>query len=32
MEKCGLTRQGELEWRETTVVWYAIDRAVCGGA
>jgi RimJ/RimL family protein N-acetyltransferase len=32
MEKCGLTRQGELEWRETTVVWYAIDRAACGGA
>jgi hypothetical protein len=26
MEKCGLTRQGELDWRETTVVWYAIDR------
>jgi ribosomal-protein-alanine N-acetyltransferase len=26
MEKCGLTRQGELEWRETKVVWYAIDR------
>lgn len=26
MEKCGLVRQGEIEWRETTVVWYAIDR------
>ncbi len=25
MEKCGLVRQGELDWRETTVVWYAID-------
>jgi RimJ/RimL family protein N-acetyltransferase len=32
MEKCGLTRQGELEWRETTVVWYAIDRAAYSGA
>jgi RimJ/RimL family protein N-acetyltransferase len=26
MEKCGLTFQEELTWRETAVVWYAIDR------
>ena len=26
MEKCGLTYQGEVQWRGTTVVWYAIDR------
>ena len=26
MEKCGLTFRGEREWRETRVVWYAIDR------
>ena len=25
MEKCGLVRQGELDWRGTRVVWYAID-------
>jgi RimJ/RimL family protein N-acetyltransferase len=26
MEKCGLTYQGELSWREYAVVWYAIGR------
>jgi ribosomal-protein-alanine N-acetyltransferase len=26
MEKCGLTYQGELSWRESDVVWYAIGR------
>jgi hypothetical protein len=26
MEKCGLTLQGELQFRKVTVVWYAIDR------
>jgi RimJ/RimL family protein N-acetyltransferase len=26
MEKCGLVRQGKIEWRDTKVVWYAIDR------
>jgi Acetyltransferase (GNAT) domain len=26
-----LTRQGELEWRETKVVWYAIDRRAWSG-
>lgn len=26
MEKCGLTFRGEREWRDTRVVWYAIDR------
>ena len=26
MEKCGLTFQGELEFREANVAWYAIDR------
>ncbi len=26
MEKCGLTYQGELCWRESDVVWYAIGR------
>jgi RimJ/RimL family protein N-acetyltransferase len=25
MEKCGLTRRGERDWRGTRVVWYAID-------
>jgi RimJ/RimL family protein N-acetyltransferase len=32
MEKCGLTRQGEVEWRETAVVWYAIDRTASSSA
>src|ERR671932_102808 len=27
IEKCGLVYQGEADWRGTTVVWYAIDRA-----
>jgi RimJ/RimL family protein N-acetyltransferase len=27
MEKCGLTYHGEADWRRTTVVWYAINRA-----
>jgi RimJ/RimL family protein N-acetyltransferase len=27
MEKCGLAYQGEVRWRGTTVVWYAVDRA-----
>jgi RimJ/RimL family protein N-acetyltransferase len=26
MEKCGLTFQGEIVWKEAPVVWYAIDR------
>jgi hypothetical protein len=26
MEKCRLTYQGELTWRKSDVVWYAIDR------
>jgi|ERR671923_1352284 ribosomal-protein-alanine N-acetyltransferase len=26
LEKCGLVLQGEIAWRETEVVWYAIDR------
>jgi RimJ/RimL family protein N-acetyltransferase len=26
MEKCGLTYQGELTWRKSDVVWYAIHR------
>jgi len=26
MEKCGLTFQEEIDWRGTTVVWYAVDR------
>jgi ribosomal-protein-alanine N-acetyltransferase len=26
MEKCGLTYQGELSWRKSDVVWYAIGR------
>lgn len=26
MEKCGLTFLGETHWRDTDVVWYAIDR------
>jgi hypothetical protein len=25
MEKAGMSLQGELAFRETTVVWYAID-------
>jgi ribosomal-protein-alanine N-acetyltransferase len=30
MEKCGLAFQGEIVWRDTTVVWYAIDRPDVG--
>ena len=26
MEKCGLTFRGETHWKESDVVWYAIDR------
>ena len=26
MDKCGLSYQGEQEYRHTTVVWYAVDR------
>jgi RimJ/RimL family protein N-acetyltransferase len=27
MEKAGMTLQGEVGWRGTTVVWYAVDRS-----
>lgn len=27
MEKAGMTLQGEVDWRGTTVVWYALDRS-----
>lgn len=27
MEKAGMTLRGEVDWRGTTVVWYAIDRS-----
>jgi RimJ/RimL family protein N-acetyltransferase len=26
MEKCGLNFRGEVQWRGTTVVWYAVER------
>ena len=30
MEKCGLTYQGELRFRNAHIVWYALD-ATCAG-
>jgi RimJ/RimL family protein N-acetyltransferase len=31
MEKLGLRREGETEWRETPVVWYAVERGAWEG-
>lgn len=30
MEKAGLSLQGEVDWRQTRVVWYAVDRPQVG--